>query len=124
MNYTIAAIITQASAASILFLIGLYFYKAKNVQLAVLFISGEYDKDKYDIKKICRDTGIRVMCWSIPLYLGIIFDILGFEIISLIVSMFLLLIMIAIHITDMILHLDSKYAIKEAENSNGNNTKD
>ncbi|MGN1133584.1 MAG: DUF3784 domain-containing protein [Oscillospiraceae bacterium] len=121
-SITITAIITQASAALLLFFIGLYFYKAKNVQLAVLFISGNYDKDKYDIQKICRITGIRVMCWSIPLFIGIVFDFFGYEIISLLVSMLLLIIMIAIHITDMILHLNSKYAIKEEESSDGNNT--
>lgn len=88
--------------------LGLFFYKAKDTKKAILFLTGDYSG--LDTKRICRDSGKRIMMWSIPFLVGIVIDIFN-PLMSLKIAFAFFMALLIFHIIDMSINRDKKYKI-------------
>lgn len=92
----------------LLFGLGLYFYKVKDTKTAILLLTG--DHSGLDIKRICRDSGKRIMIWSIPFLVGIVIDIFN-PLMSIKFSFAAFVVLLLFHIIDMSINRNKKYKI-------------
>lgn len=90
--------LTELIIAVILLFIGLYFYKVKNTERAVLFLTGDYSD--LDTSKICRVTGKRIMIFSVPFFIGIAFAIFNSGL-SIAIAFALFCILLLYHLFDV-----------------------
>lgn len=100
--------VIEFAASLFLFCLGLYFYKVKDTKTAILFLTGDYSD--LDIKRICRDSGKRIMIWSIPFLVGIIIDIFN-PLMSMKFALVAFVVLVLFHIIDMSINRDKKYKI-------------
>jgi hypothetical protein len=91
-----------------LFLIGLYFYRVKDTEWSILFLTGDYSG--LNKNKICRDTGKRIMIWSIPFLIGIVIDIFN-PMISIKIAFVIFAFLLLFHIIDMSININKRYKL-------------
>lgn len=104
MKYGIAII--ELIAFLLVFLFGLYFYKVKNTEHGIMFLTGDYSG--LDVTRICRDTGKRFMIESIPFLVGIVIDFFNPSL-SIKISFGIYSFLLLLHIIDMCINRNKRY---------------
>ena len=94
--------------ALMLFLIGLYFYRVKDTERGILFLTGDYSG--LNKNKICRDIGKRIMIWSIPFLSGIVIDIFN-SMYSIKIAFIIFVFLLLFHIIDMSINMNKRYKL-------------
>ncbi|MDD3403745.1 MAG: hypothetical protein PHQ72_10380 [Hespellia sp.] len=102
----IGILITELLTALILFGIGMYFYKSKETDRNILFLTGNYSG--LDAHKICRVTGKRFMIWAIPFLLGAVIDFFD-SAMSIKITLALFGVLFLFHLFDMNINKNKKY---------------
>jgi len=94
--------------ALMMFFIGLYFYRVKDIEWGILFLTGDYSG--LDKNRICRDVGKRIMIWSIPFVIGIIIDVFN-PMLSIKIAFAVFIFLLAVHIIDMNINMNKRYKL-------------
>jgi hypothetical protein len=85
-----------------------YFYRVKDVERGILFLTGDYSG--LDKNRICRDVGKRIMIWSIPFVLGIIIDMFN-PMFSIEIAFVIFVLLLVVHIIDMSINMKKRYKL-------------
>lgn len=100
--------VIEFSVSLLLLCLGLYFYKVKDTKTAVLFLTGDYSG--LDTERICRDSGKRIMMWSIPFLVGIVIDIFN-PLRSIKIAGAIFVVLLVLHIIDMSINRNKRYKL-------------
>jgi hypothetical protein len=100
--------VIEFTVSLLLLCLGLYFYKVKDTKTAILFLAGNYSG--LDTKRICRDSGKRIMMWSVPFLVGIVIDVFN-PLMSIKIAFAAFVVLVIFYIIDMSINRNKRYKL-------------